>query len=56
MTTPLQVSNWVASQVVQAPTGHGARVITHFIEIAKRLFDMNNYNTLMEILRYVHCK
>ena len=46
----LQVSNWVASQVVQSKEGHAAQRISHFIAIAKRLFEINNYNTLMEIL------
>lgn len=45
-----KVSNWVASQVVLATEFRGAKVISLFIETAKRLFDMNNYNTLMEIL------
>jgi hypothetical protein len=45
------VSFWVATEVVMASNQKSrVAVILHFLQVARRCFEMGNYNTLMEVL------
>jgi len=45
-----RVSNWVATEIVKVPIAKKrAFIIKQFISIAQACFEMNNFNTLLEI-------
>jgi hypothetical protein len=46
-----EVSNWVATQVLNMPsTKHQAKIIKRFIRIAEILLQMNNFQSMVQIL------
>eukprot|EP00211_Chloroparvula_japonica_P000959 CAMPEP_0119135872 /NCGR_PEP_ID=MMETSP1310-20130426/20227_1 /TAXON_ID=464262 /ORGANISM="Genus nov. species nov., Strain RCC2339" /LENGTH=985 /DNA_ID=CAMNT_0007126817 /DNA_START=12 /DNA_END=2966 /DNA_ORIENTATION=- len=45
-----RVSGFVATEIMKAHVGHKVRYISHFIQIAKALRELNNFNALMEII------
>ena len=46
-----QISNWVGKTILsETSTRKRAKVLTHIIHVAERLFEMKNYNTLMAII------
>eukprot|EP00009_Paramoeba_aestuarina_P001203 CAMPEP_0201506558 /NCGR_PEP_ID=MMETSP0161_2-20130828/474_1 /ASSEMBLY_ACC=CAM_ASM_000251 /TAXON_ID=180227 /ORGANISM="Neoparamoeba aestuarina, Strain SoJaBio B1-5/56/2" /LENGTH=986 /DNA_ID=CAMNT_0047900685 /DNA_START=179 /DNA_END=3139 /DNA_ORIENTATION=- len=45
-----RVSGFVASEIMKAPINKKIRVISYFMQVAKNLREMNNFNALMEVI------